>query len=115
MRPFQSLLFVLVAVVSSGLAAAEAAELRSVEADGTEFKVMLSDDRVLRSRELVGAVLTIGGARRGPMRLRIDAVERDPDAKRGEVWLHTLSTQAADGSWQNLCDPGPDGRRQGFP
>jgi hypothetical protein len=23
--------------------------------------------------------------------------------------------QTADGTWQNLCAPGPDGRRQGFP
>ena len=100
-----------------GLAAARlalAAELRSVEAEGTEFKVTMSDGAVLRSRDLAGAVLTVavGGQ---AMKLRIDSVERDPDAKRGEVWLHTLSAQAADGSWRNLCQPGPDGRQQGFP
>ena len=26
-----------------------------------------------------------------------------------------LSVQAADGSWSNICNPGPDGRRQTFP
>ena len=95
-------------------AGAGAAELRSVEVEGTAFKVTLADGRVLRSPELVGAVLTI--AREGkPARLRIDGVERDRAARRGDIWLHDLSLQAADGSWQKLCQPGPDGRRQGFP
>src|SRR3954464_6851974 len=86
----------------------------SVEADGTEFKALLSDGRTLRSRDLIGATLVIALQGKG-VRIRIDAVERDPDARNGIVWLHTLSGQAADGTWQNLCGPGPDGRRQGFP
>ena len=88
--------------------------LKSVEVQGTEFKVMLSDGRVLRSRELTGArlVIAMGGQ---SIRVRIDGVEPDPDAKNGAVWLHTFSAELADGSWQNVCDPGPDGRRQGFP
>jgi hypothetical protein len=118
MLAFRSVMIAIAAAsVGFGLAAAAAAsgpELHSVQADGTEFKVALSDGRVLRSRHLAGAVLTIA-AGGGAMRLRIDAVERDPDAKRGEVWLHTLSVQRPDGSWQNLCEPGLDGRRQGFP
>jgi hypothetical protein len=91
-----------------------AAELRSVEVDGTEFKATLADGRVMRSPDLVGAVLTLA-VRGQATRVRIDAVERDPDARHGEVWLHTLSAQATDGAWSNLCDPGPDGRRQAFP
>jgi hypothetical protein len=53
---------------------ASAAELRSVEAERGQFKVTLSDDRVLRSPDLVGAVLTIaqGG---GAMRVRIGLFE----------------------------------------
>jgi hypothetical protein len=87
---------------------------QSVEADGTEFKVTLSDGRILRSHDLVGArlVIAMGGQ---AMRVRIDAVEADPEAKNGRVLLHTFSVQATDGSWQNVCDAGPDGRRQGFP
>jgi ADYC domain len=93
---------------------ATAAELRSVEADGTLFKVTMSDGTVLRSPDLVGAqlVIAVAGQR---VQLRIDAVERDPDAKRDEVWLHTFSIQADDGSWRNPCEAGPDRRRQGFP
>ncbi len=93
---------------------ATAGELRSIEVDGTDFKAIFSDGRVLHSVDLVGAVLTIStGA--GMMRLRIDSVERDREVAQPPVWLHSFSTEAADGSWQPLCDPGPDGRRQGFP
>jgi hypothetical protein len=82
--------------------------------DGTEFKATLADGRVLRSTELVGATLTIPTSD-GTMRLRIDAVERDWEAGQAPVWLHSFSTETEDGSWQPLCDPDPDDRRQGFP
>ena len=51
-----------------------------VEADGTEFKATLADGRVLRSPDLVGArlVIAMGGQ---AIRVRLDGVERDPDAK----------------------------------
>lgn len=101
----------LLAVVT---APATAAEITAVEVESTEFKVTMSDGSVLRSPDLIGADLTISvGGEAVPF--RIEAVEPDPSAKRGPVWLHTLSTKAADGSWQNTCDPGPDGRRQAFP
>jgi hypothetical protein len=94
--------------------------LRSIEAEATQFKVTMSDGRVLRSPQLVGAarLVAIGAETR---RLRIDAVETDPgDPQKGRqpapnVFLHTLSVEAADGSWQNICLPGPDDRRQAFP
>jgi hypothetical protein len=91
-----------------------------VAVEGTRFRVTLSDGRTLTSNQLVGATLTLamGG---GTARVRIDAIERDPEDKTGDmreadgVWLHTLSVQQADGAWTSLCKPGPDGRRQGFP
>ena len=104
---------ILMAVLLSAALTATA-EPRSVEVDGTEFKVTLTDGRVLRSPELVGATVTISTTG-GPVRLRIDAIERDPVARNAAVWLHSFSTEAADGSWQPLCYPGPDGRPQGFP
>ena len=88
--------------------------MSSVAVEGTGFKVTLSDGRILRSPELVGATLTVTTGE-GSLRVHIDSVERDPDTVGGEVWLHTLSTIAADGTWQNMCGPGPDGRRQAFP
>ena len=85
-----------------------------VEADATEFKATLTDGRVLRSRDLIGARLVIAMDGRA-VRVRIDGVDPDPEARNGTVWLHTFSVQMADGSWENVCAPGPDGRRQGFP
>jgi ADYC domain len=76
--------------------------------------VTLTDGRVLGSAELAGATLTISSSG-GTMRLRIDAVERDREARHAPLWLHSFSTEAEDGSWQPACDPGPDGRQQGFP
>ncbi|MBI2882962.1 MAG: hypothetical protein HYY11_03485 [Candidatus Methylomirabilis oxyfera] len=82
----------------------------SIDLEGTGFHVTLPDGRVLRSPELVGAVL---GLRSG-LRVRIDAVEQDRDHRGRPLWLHTLSAEQVDGTWQNLCRVGPDGRRAGF-
>ena len=107
---------ILTAALVAGVAPqqSKAAEPRSVEVEGTQFEVTLTDGRILRSPELVGATLAISTSG-GPIRLHIDAVERDPDAKNPPVWLHSFSTDAPDGSFHNLCEAGPDGRRQGFP
>ncbi|MBK5198974.1 MAG: hypothetical protein JJE37_11945 [Methyloceanibacter sp.] len=85
--------------------------IRAVEVSGTEFRVLQSDGKVLTSHDLVGAVLALSNG----LTLRIDAVETDPKDEDGEILLHTFSVQAQDGSWRNLCEPGPDGRQQGFP
>jgi hypothetical protein len=79
--------------------------------EGTAFVLRQSDGNVLRSPDLVGAELAIGGG----VTLRIDAVRRDPGDERGEIWLHTLSALAADGTWQSLCDADREGHREGFP
>jgi len=108
-------------LLSAGGAAAQSPPvLQSIEAEGTQFKVTMSDGRVLRSPQLVGATLVIamGG---NTARVRIDAVERDPEDTRKDlpasdaIWLHTFSVVGPDSSSQNVCMPGPDGRRQGFP
>ena len=83
----------------------------SVEAEGTQFKVTLPDGRVLRSPELVGAVLNL----RSGLRVRIEGVEEDRDSRGGPLWLHTLSMQHGDGTWASFRNHGPDGRRAGFP
>src|SRR5258708_5701048 len=88
--------------------------VRSISVEGTEIVVRLADDTVLRSRDLVGATgdVRFGGE---PAKVRIAGVELDPDDKSKTVWLHTLEGRQADGTWNNLCSRGPDGRRQGFP
>lgn len=110
----------ILSVALSFCANAQAAELRSLDVVGTHFKATVSDGRVLDSRQLVGATLTVASGS-GAVKIRIDAVEpdplleADPEIARDLVLLHSFSVQGADGEWQNLCDAGPDGRRQGFP
>jgi hypothetical protein len=107
----------LMAILALGVSVARqapGAEVQSVAVAGTAFVATLNDGRAMHSADLVGAVLTIDTSS-GRLRLRIDTVERDPDAVTGSVWLHSFSVPAADGTWRNLCDAGPDGRRQGFP
>ena len=65
-----------------------------VEADATEFKATLTDGRVLRSRDLIGGRLVIAMDGRA-VRVRIDGVEPDPEARNGTVWLHTFSVARA--------------------
>lgn len=89
-------------------------EVTAVAAEGTQFRLTLSDGRVLRSPELAGATLTIATAH-GPRRIKLETVERDPNAKADGVWLHTMMVEQPDGSMVPLCNAGPDGRRQGFP
>ena len=81
--------------------------------EGTSFRLKLGEQQ-LGSSDLVGAILHSEFEGRS-VRVRIDAVERDPAQAKHTVWLHTLSVLQGDGSWKNLCTPGPDGRTQGFP
>ncbi len=106
-----------IAMLAAGITLAQAdtrLTVTEVAAEGTQFRVSLSDGRVLRSPELVGARLSIATPA-GPITIRIEQVERDPDARTNDVWLHTLLVEQPDGSSFHLCAPGPDGRRQAFP
>jgi hypothetical protein len=115
--PFRStmkkLLHGLLAVISCPALAIQPA-VSSISVEGTEIVVKRADGKALRSRDLVGAVLDVRFEGRAA-RVRITDVEPDPIDRSGTVWLHELEVQQADGGWRNLCTPGPDGRRQGFP
>jgi hypothetical protein len=79
-------------------------------ADGTELVLTTEDGRVRRSRNLVGETLEIGG-----VRIELESVETDPRAVGGRVWLHHFRVVQPDGGTAEYCEPGPDGRRLGFP
>ena len=81
-----------------------------LEADGTELVLVREDGRSLRSRELVGATLRVGGTE-----LLVASVEEDPRAVGGRVWLHRFLVRQRDGGTRDYCDPDADGRRAGFP
>jgi hypothetical protein len=71
-----------------------------------DLRVPLSDGRVLRGADLVGAHLRFGEAR-----LRIAAVQPDPMDKAGEVWL--FDVRLPDDT--PMCEPAPDGSRLAMP
>lgn len=113
-RPVMALIgMALAALLPAGPAAAQTA-VQSIAVDGTEIVVQLNDGRSLRSKDLVGATLDVRFEGE-PAKVRIAGVELDPGDKTGTVWLHAMEALRADGAWQNLCIPGPDGRRQSFP
>ena len=101
-------------VLSGMPAAAQSPGVKSISVNGTEIVVELDNGRSMVSKELVGAMLDVRFEGE-PAKVRIAAVELDPDDKTGTVWLHTMEARRPDGTWQNLCTPGPDGRRQSFP
>lgn len=105
--------FILLAVALALPVQAQQPAVSSIGIQGTEIVVGLADGRTLRSKDLVGAVLEVR-IEDQLAKVRIGAVEPDPKDKTGAVWLHTLEGRLPDGSWSNLCSPGPDGRRQGF-
>jgi ADYC domain len=103
---------------SAALSAASSAQpsLEHIRAAGTEFRISLSDGRVLLGAQLIGAVLSIIDRNGDPQAVRIDAIEPDPTDPDQEIQLHTLSVQdPATGSWSNFCAPGPDGIAKAFP
>ena len=106
--------FALAVILGSAPAVAQAPSVSSIAVEGTEIVVTLGDGCSLRSKALVGAVLDVR-FEGTPAKLRIAAVELDPDDKTGSVWLHTMESRQADGSWKNVCLAGPDGRQQSFP
>ncbi len=109
------ILAALFAFGSSAWAAASLA-VRSVEADGTAFRVTLSDGRILQQDQLPGTILVLGDGSGRQRRIRIDGVERDRQNAAGEIVLYALSEQVpVTGEWRDLCLPDSDGRRLGFP
>jgi hypothetical protein len=96
--------------------AATSATVRSVEVEGTAFRVTLSDGRIIAQDQLPGTILALGDGTGRQRRIRIDGVERDRQDAAGEIVLYTLSEQdPGSGDWRNLCLPDADGHRLGFP
>lgn len=110
-RTLEVLSFLIVAWLICFARPANAAQIESIAVSGTQFQVKMSDGSTLTSRDLVGAVLTLANG----AKLRIDGVEVDPDNDAGDVLLHKISIEAADGSWREFCKPDPDGKMLAFP
>lgn len=101
-------------VLGAAQAAAQAPKVASFTVEGAEFLAKTDDGKVLRSKDLAGALLdTVFDEK--PAVVRITKVEPDPRDKSGRLWLHTLEVRQPDGGWENPCAADADGRRQGFP
>ncbi|MCQ4165852.1 ADYC domain-containing protein [Tahibacter harae] len=96
--------------LAAALPAAAAPPAR-LSVEGTEFVLYRLDGRVLRSAELIGAELDLGGGRQ----LRIDAVRPDPSDPSGTVLLHRFSQRERGGAWAPACEADREGRQEGFP
>ncbi|MDC0711563.1 ADYC domain-containing protein [Stigmatella sp. ncwal1] len=89
--------------------------LRTLRVVGTEFQIETSSGRTLKSRELVGATLTVQQGE-AVLHIRIDDVFPDPKDGAQDIWLHQLSVEdPSTGAWRPLCEPDPDGKRLAFP
>jgi hypothetical protein len=94
----------------------EGARLVGLGAEGGDFRAELSDGRVLRGADLVGAVLHFDG-----LDIRIDAARQDagvPGAQAStpvtDVWLFRLSARQGEAPWAEFCEPDPQGERLGM-
>ena len=87
-------------------------DIKSVAVDGTSFRIAATDGRVLRSADLVGAVIGVRlhGAEH---RIRIDAVRASLDAP--PLLLHSISIERPGRGWLPLCEAAPDGTRAAYP
>jgi hypothetical protein len=116
LRLLPTLLLLLAGYVSAACRPATAAEVRDVAIIGTAFRITLDDGRVLEGDALVGAVLEAADTEGHPLTVRIDGHRPDPLDPTGETVLYALSApDPATGTWRELCGPGPDGLRLGFP
>lgn len=85
----------------------------TLDVDGSAFVLRMPDGRVLRGRELEGAVIHVGieGGRAAPMKL----ASIIPDPKQPQVLRHEFETSDGQGGWKNACTPNADGETWGLP
>jgi hypothetical protein len=102
------------AVLFGAAVPAEGAAQPGLTVEGTEFVLEMPDGRVLRSRDLVGATLTLRMEGRD-LDVTIEAVEEDRQANGGWVLLHRFAVADSEGGSSDLCTPDAAGRSFGFP
>jgi hypothetical protein len=102
-------------VSATAVAATQRPRVSKIEVDGSTFRVVLEDGRALSGSELVGATLTLKVPNTHHVQVRIEAVSFDQADMKREVILHQIKIQHRDGSWHNVCNPGPDGLQLALP
>ncbi len=84
---------------------------------GSDFRITLSDGRVLTGTDLVGATLSmVGPGSSAPQQIRIDAVQIDPlDTDHEMRVFRMMAIDPASGVAEELCGPDVRGERWAFP
>jgi hypothetical protein len=96
----------------TGAANQQRLEVKSATVDGTSFRMAAADGRVLRSADLVGAVIGVR-LHGSEQRIRIDAIAADPADP--ALLLHSISIEQPGKGWQPLCQVAPDRTRAAYP
>lgn len=97
----------------SGPAAASPSPSPSLEVEGSGFVLRLADGRVLRGRELQGAIIHLSDGAGGSLPLRLTSIEPDPE--HADLLRHDFETLDAKGEWAPACAADAYGERWGFP
>lgn len=103
----------LAVVAAPVFGAASAFATPQLTARDGQFVLRLDDGRSLGSADLSGAVFDLPQPDGGTARLRLNAVQPDPDHP-GRL-LHDLAIETAPGQWQPFCDADAAGRRLALP
>jgi hypothetical protein len=98
----------------AAIAPAATAQTPGLTVNGTELVLTMEDGRVLRSADLVGAVLMIGVGNEQAA-VTIDSVEEDPHSVGGDVFLHRFLLSDESGKVSDFCLPDAEGKSLGFP
>lgn len=93
--------------------AVPAAAGASLAVEGSAFVLRTADGRVLRGRELEGAIVHVAmdGGAAAPMKL----ASITPDPENAEILRHEFLTDDRQGGWKNACAPNKDGETWGLP
>lgn len=115
MAKLGAFLLLLCAVVGPSPPGARADRIAATNVAGTQFRITLASGRVLEGPELTGATLNLvlpGGAMG---RVRIEQIEKDPEDRDGDIFLHRLLVAETPDYWVDLCAPDAAGARWAFP
>ncbi len=89
-------------------------ETATLTADRSEFILVISPERMLRSQELVGARFQMQSGDKATT-IRLDRIKRTQPIRGRPIVLHEIVIETTTGKWLNPCRPDTSGERWGLP
>jgi len=91
--------------------------IRTVEVEGTAFRITLASGRVLQGRDLAGATISVALLEDPqPRRIRLVTITPDPMDRQGEVLLYDMQLlDPTTGAAAPLCEHDAEGKHWAFP